>query len=472
MDTRATAPARRTLTTCRLAATVLTACRLAALLPALGAGHIGAAEPAVTASDEERRAILGRFFAEADAAARRPLAERFAAVAPADWAAVKRLLHESAPRPALEPGPHEFQTPGDEFIPSIHYILRVPPDYQPNAADGWPLVMTCHWTDSTAKRALSWVEGVLGPDIDRYLVACPASPDPGVYRSSRQTDMYPLDVLADVRRRANVDSDRCLLTGYSRGGYQTWATSLFSPGEWAGAAPLASCPTSQAGLVCCRMYLENVLHLSMQAHWGDQDILRGETDGINTLSRAAADWFKAQAAEHFEPVEYKGQGHDLDLKREMVRAFLARVRRDPFPRQFRYLFHRMYQGQAYYVTATKAATPELDFRERVPIRGGYRPEDVRRTFELTWTRKGYHLAVSMPEGENLIVVTARNLRDVEVDLPVERLDFSRPIRVTANGTRRAGPAGGVDWVCLLETVRQTYDFERLIGGRVTVPTGR
>jgi len=461
----------RALRTRRRATTLLAAICVVATVLAI-AFNIGAAEPPVTANDEERRALLGRFFAEEDTEARRALAGRFAAVAPADWADVKRLLHESAPRPALAAGVHEFQTPGSEPIPSIRYILRVPPDYKPNSPRGWPLVMTCHWTDSNAKRTLAWVKGVLGPDIDRYLVACPNSPDPGVYRSSRVTDMYPLDVLADVRRRANVDSDRCLLTGYSRGGYQTWATSLFSPGEWAGAAPLASAPIAELGLVSAKIYLENVLNLPVQAHWGDQDILRGQTMGINTLSRTAADWFKAQDAEHFEPVEYKGQGHDLKLKREMIRAFLAKVRRDPFPRQLTYLFHRMYHGRAWYVTATQASAPEVDFRERVPIRGGYRPEDVRRTLEQVWTRKGYHLAVRMPEGQNLIAVTARNLREVEVELPVERLDFGRPIRVTAGGTSRTGATDGVDWICLLETVRRTYDFEHLIGDRVTVPTGR
>ncbi|MEA3367624.1 MAG: hypothetical protein U9R68_05865, partial [Planctomycetota bacterium] len=323
---------------------------LSAAAPAEPAG----AESASEADGDAARALLRRFFAEADAGARRPLAEQFGRAAPQDWDAVKALLHETAHRPDLAPGTHTFETPGEAPVPSVRYLLRVPDGYEAHAPEGMPLVIACHWTNSTADRAMEWVRWVLGPDIDGYLVACPDAPDPGVYRAGRATDTYPLHVLADVRRRANVDADRVVLTGYSRGGYQTWATALFSPGRWAGAVPIASAPISEAGLLCSRMYLENILNLPIQAHWGDRDILHGETNGINTLSKAAADWFAARSRAPFEAIEYKGQGHDLDLRREPIRAFVARVRRDPFPREIAYLFHRLYHGRAYYVRATKA----------------------------------------------------------------------------------------------------------------------
>jgi poly(3-hydroxybutyrate) depolymerase len=417
---------------------------------------------------DDARALLQDFFAETDADARRTLAERFGRLAPADWAAVTRMLHATAPRPDLAPGTHTFESPAADPIPAVRYLLRVPAGYEPNGPQGLPLVVACHWTNSTAERAMKWIRWVLGPDADRYLLACPDAPDPGVYRAGRVTDTYPLEVLADVRRRANVDADRVVLTGYSRGGYQTWATALCSPGRWAGAVPIASAPISEAGLRCSAMYLENVLHLPIQAHWGNRDIIRGQTDGINTLSKAAADWFAGRSGNRFEPIEYEGQGHDLDLRREPIRTFVARVRRDPFPRTFTYLFHRMYQGRAYYVRATEAAAPEVDFRERVPVRGVRLPEQVPGALQRIWNRKGYHLAVRMPEGENRIIVTARNLAEVAVDLPAERLDYATPVRVIVNNRLRYARQEDVDWVCLLETARRTRDFERLVARRVTV----
>ncbi|MEA3367865.1 MAG: hypothetical protein U9R68_07110, partial [Planctomycetota bacterium] len=82
----------------------------------------------------------------------------------------------------------------------------------------------------------------------------------------------------------------------------------------------------------------------------------------------------------------------------------------------------------------------------------------------------YHLTVRMPEGENRIIIRARNLAEVAVALPAERLDFAKPVRVYVNHRTRQAKRQPVDWVCLLETARRTGDFERLVAGRVTVPT--
>jgi len=211
-----------------------------------------------------------------------------------------------------------------------------------------------------------------------------------------------------------------------------------------------------------------VLRLPIQAHWGDRDIIAGQTKGINTLSQKAADWFATRADTRFEGIAYEGQGHDLDLRREPIRAFLGRVRRDPFPRAFVYLFHRLHQGRAYYVRATKAGATEVDFHDRMIVRGVRLPEQVPGALQRIWKRKGYHLTVRMPEGENRILITARNLAEVEVDVPAQRLAWTRPVRVTVNRRTRLAGREGVDWVCLLEEARRTRDFERLVAGRVTV----
>jgi len=434
--------------------------------------NAAAAEPPATEAPAQEdpvaaRDLLERFFREADEDARRTLAEQFGEVVPSDWKAVKRMLHEAAPREPLTPGTHEFKATGGDPVPPIRYVLRVPEGYEPNRPHGLPLIVACHWTKSTAERAMKWIGWVLGPDLDNYLVACPDSPDPDIYRAGRVTNTYPLHVLADVRRRANVDADRVVLTGYSRGGYQTWATALFSPGLWAGAVPIASAPISEAGLVTSRMYLANVLNLPIQTHWGDRDIIKGQAEGINTLSKKAAEWFAGKNAEHFEGIEYEGQGHDLDLEGDRIRAFVAKVRRNSWPERIDFLFHRLHEGRAYYVRATKAAVPGIDFRDRVPVRGVRLPEKVPEALQRIWTRKGYHLTVRLDAERNLIAVMARNLTEVAVDLPAERLDFARPIHVTVNSRTRYGKQQPVDWACLLETARETYDFERLVGRRVT-----
>lgn len=413
-------------------------------------------------------AILRVFFAEMDAGRRTELAARFGAVAPKAWDDLKAMLHACAPRPDMGPGRHRLQTPGADGIPPVNYTLRLPQGYQANSPKGWPLIISTHGTGGSGEKAVSFFEHLLGGDVEKYLVAGPDSPHGGVYEAGRMTIEYPLHVLADVRRRANVDSDRTVLAGYSRGGYTTWGTILFSPGEWAGAVPMASWPLTEAGSDGAVFYIQNVLNLAIQAHWGAEDIMPGQTKGINTLSREAAAQFKRLRATNFEGIEYAGQGHGLRLKNETIRTFLDDAKRDAFPAECKMRFHRLYQGRAYYVRATAVAKQEFDFSKRQVLRIA-RKGDLPKAKRALWKREGYELTVRMPPGKNLIAVFTRNLKGVEVALSAERLDFARPIRITLGGRTVGGAKRDIDWAELLETVRQTYDFERLIGGRVTLP---
>ena len=412
--------------------------------------------------------VLRAFFAEDDAVKRAGLAAQFAAVAPKAWNDVKAMLHACAPRPDLAPGRHRFQTPAADGIPPVNYTLRVPQGYKPNAPNGWPLIVSSHGTGGTGEKAVSFFEHQLGPDVEKHLIAGPDSPQGGVYEAGRLTIEFPLHVLADVRRRANVDSDRTILGGYSRGGYTTWGTVLFSPGEWAGAVPMASWPLTEAGSDAATFYLQNVLNLAIQAHWGEKDIMAGQTQGINTLSREAAAEMKRLHAGEFEGIEYAGQGHGLKLGSEKIRTFVETARRDPFPAECKFIFHRLYQGRAYYVRATAVAKEEFDFRKPRVLRIA-RKGDLPNAKRAMWKREGHELTVRMPPGKNLIAVFMRNVKGVEVALSAERLDFSRPIQITLNGRTVSTAKRDLDWAELLETARQTSDFERLIGGRVALP---
>jgi hypothetical protein len=446
------------------------ASRLAALLVLLASAAAIAGEPTAPApaapAAGDGPAILRSFFAEADAAKRADLAARFAAVAPKSWADLKVMLHAAAPRDPMPAGRQNLQAPANGETPPVRYILRVPAGYAAEAARGWPLVITCHGAGGSGEGALAALEQWLGPDIDSVLAAAAESPEPGVFAPKRVNMEYPLAVLADVRRQANVDSDRTVLTGFSKGGYTTWATVLFSPGEWGGAAPIACYPMTEAGAAGAILFLPNVLGLTIQHHWGAGDIEAGQKEGINTLSRNVAAEMKRLGAKRFEGIEYPGQGHDVKVDAARFREFVRTARREAFPAECRLLFHNLWQGRGYYVRATAAAKAEFDFHAPHSIRTTQPVADPRKVTRDYLLGEAFELTARMPPGNNIIAVMAKGVREVEVELSAEKLDFARPVRVTLN-TRTAldGPRK-VDWLELLETARRTGDFERLVAGRV------
>jgi len=132
----------------------------------------------------------------------------------------------------------------------------------------------------------------------------------------------------------------------------------------------------------------------------------------------------------------------------------------------RLIFHHLWQGRDYYVRATAAAKNEFDFRAPHSIRVTAPQQDPRKVKRDYLQSEAFELTARMPPGQNLVAVMARNLREVEVELPAEKLDFARPVRITLNTRTVQEGVRKFDWLELLETARRTGDFERLIAGRV------
>jgi dienelactone hydrolase len=436
------------------------------LLLAVPLSNVRADEPAVSQGPADKPLdILRSFFAEQAAGKRAQLAARFGKVAPRSWDRVRVLLHRAAPFPAVEPGLHTFETRADDLVPAVRYVMRVPSTYKRDSGQAWPAVVGCHGTGGTGRKFLAFVERMLGPETDRYMVVCPDAPQPDVYKAEAMMADYPIRVLDDVRHRVNIDSNRTVLTGYSKGGYTTWGTVLFSPGQWGGAAPMAAWPLTEAGSAGNTFYLDNVLNLDIQAHWGANDIVVGQTRGINTFNRDARKHMERLGARRYEGLEYAGQGHSLKLNVERIRRFVAAARRDPFPEKCRLLFHRLHQGRAYYIRAVTGGKKDFDFAKRQTLRVT-RPMDPQEAKQAVLRREAFELDVQVIKRLNMIKVKALNLRSLEVDLCPELLDFDRPINVVVNGRTAFSGKRSVDWSELLETARRTYDFERLVGGRV------
>ena len=434
----------------------------------IAAATLGAEPPATAPpepSAESAVRILRGFFAAEDAGDRARLAAGFGQAAPKSWDAVRALLHTAAPFPSLAPGRHALKTEGDAVVPAVNYVLRVPAGYASDAGRAWPLVIGLHGTGGSGEGFLGTLENLLGDDAGKYLLACPDAPEGGAYKVSRRMTEYPLRVLEDVRRCANVDSNRVVLLGVSKGGYTVWGTILFSPGEWAGAVPIAAWPLTEAPWASPILYAPNVLGLAIQAHWGENDIEPGQKQGINTFARQAAAELKRLGAARFEPIEYPGQGHNLHLDAARIRSFVGSARRDAFPDRFQFYFHRLWEGRAYFVRATVAAREDFDFKA-IPRVSVANKADLAQALCRTYQRLSFELRGLRKADENSLVVFARNLGEVEIAIGAEQMDFSRPMTVLANGrTVLSGPQE-VDWTELLETARRTYDFERLVARRL------
>jgi predicted esterase len=157
------------------------------------------------------------------------------------------------------------------------YGLYIPKNYDENRK--YPLVIMLHGAGSNHRLALRRVFGKSNApgetdvevsrtfppfrDVD-YIVASPYARGTMGYQGIAEKDV--LDVLADVKKRFNVDEDRTYLTGLSMGGGGTLWIGLTRPDIWAALAPV--CPAAPSGTIDLAA---NGINLPFHFFHGDKD---------------------------------------------------------------------------------------------------------------------------------------------------------------------------------------------------------
>ena len=226
-----------------------------------------------------------------------------------------------------------------------------------------------------------------------------------------------LDVIRDVRRHYNIDSDRIFLAGFGDGGSAAWDIGLSHPDLFAAVVPFAGQPR-----------LNVLMSLWPNAMYTPVYAVSGEMLGYATrnINRVTADWIsKGFPCLH---VVYRGRGYEW-FPSELATAFewMNRRRRlNPNPEIGRYPYDDR--------LGTSLCT--------------IRSSDDRFFWLSTESIKDLHLLEnkSSPTAHvvparmqaiikpgNHVVVSTWGLRQVTVWFSLNMLDFSRPVTIKLNG---------------------------------------
>ena len=232
------------------------------------------------------------------------------------------------------------------------YGLYLPKNYDPGKK--YPLVIMLHGAGSNHRLALRRVFGKSNAngetdveatryfpewkDID-YIVASPFARGTAGYQGIPEKDVY--DVLADVKKRFNIDEDRTYLTGLSMGGGGTLWIGLTRPDIWAALAPV--CPAPPRGT---DIYMPNALNVPMHFFHGDAD--RAVPVSISR------DWVKKlkDLGAKVEYEEYPGVDHNSwenAYKDEKIFAWFDQFKRSRFPDQVKFSTAQLKYNKAYWV---------------------------------------------------------------------------------------------------------------------------
>lgn len=374
---------------------------------------------------------------------------------------VARLL--ASMKPPLETPPLEnpvesyvLEVPGLPGSPSVRYLVQLPPEYDPYRR--YPAVVTLHGAATTPQQQIDWWAGAIIPGGFRfgqatrfgYIVIAPAwgSEHQRQYRYSAREHAAVLLALQDACRRFAIDTDRVFLSGHSMGGDAAWDIGLAHPHLWAGIIPIVA----QSDRYCA-FSVENGKLVPMY-------FVAGELDG-NRMAANAREWDRymtERTGYNVTVVEYLGRGHE-HFSDEILRLFdwMGRLRRNPFPRQFKCTTARPWNNRFYWVELNQLpARATVEPTEWPPPRG-FRPAEVE-------------VSVNKANGINILTASAQ----ITVWLSPEIVDFSRRPTLTVNGRRLLGGPKTVvpELAVLLEDVRVRGDRQHPFWAKVDSMTGR
>jgi len=177
--------------------------------------------------------------------------------------AVGAWLHR--PRPGMQvPQLYTNEKTGGAYAGvAIDYLLSLPPDYDASAK--WPLVVFLHGAgergDNLEQVRRTTLSRIVEHDNRRrwgFVLLSPQCPRDSYWQPEQVTEL-----IEHVSSRLSIDRDRVYLTGYSMGGFGTWATACHDPDRFAAIAPLSGGGDVQQA--------ERLQELPIWAFHGDKD---------------------------------------------------------------------------------------------------------------------------------------------------------------------------------------------------------
>lgn len=260
----------------------------------------------------------------------------------------------------LSPGPQVLSFFSNTDDTEQPYALYLPKKYSEKKK--YPLVVMLHGAGSNHRLALRRVFGKSNvndeTDVEaslyfpewkdiNYIVAAPYARGTAGYQGFVEKDVY--DMLADIKKRFNIDENRIYLTGLSMGGGGTMWLALTRPDIWAAIAPVCpATPEKDTRLA------DNLLNVPAHFFHGDADQA--------VPVKISREWVKHLKEKGFtaEYAEYAGVGHnswEKAYKNGFIFSWFDKFRRNPYPDRARFVSYQYKYNRAYWVQLDRF-TPE------------------------------------------------------------------------------------------------------------------
>ena len=277
--------------------------------------------------------------------------------------------------------------------------IHLPEKYNPKKA--YPLILVLHGAGDTgrnlrgawANTRTDWGQKVRA----NYIVAAPTWRPARWWEWPRGKDIYT--VLEDVKNAFNVDTNRVILTGFSNGGHSTWSLGMKQPSLFAGLAPQAGLPVSEAGRGMDLEMLAALMHLPVF-------LINSADDRIcpAAATQQVAARYRQLGYNNFTHKEFPSGGHTAHFEFwGKLFEWIKKRKRVLYPKKFVFFSDHQELDTAYWL----------------------RLEGISRRAKVSAEVKA-----------NTVSLKVENATRLTVYLSDRIVDLDRPVRIVVNGKKQ------------------------------------
>ncbi len=421
-------------------------------------------------ADETTDGLLRELFAQDDPPAATKQIDALLDACDSDPQKVRALIASDTAYQAFKPGLLKRKTSvfddRDKKTYPMDFLVRVPKGYDPGKA--WPVLVVAHGTKGNGQGMLKAFVGLLGRDVEKYIIVAPTLPGIRKYSGRPYQEQTFLKPLLWTCRNLNVDDDRVYVSGYSLGGFTSWHLAVMFPRHLAGAVPMAGVPFFEGGLATMFVYLENLSNIPVWAIWGELDKANPDDLGNRDLCRMATTRLTELKNPHYRGTELKGVGHGGAWPKPAAFAkYLASHTRNAVPEKIEWRFHLAHHSRGYYLDAIELARKPEEFRfeRQIPIRlpPGEKPtdENVMKAFREYFNKRLFKMWAELKRGENTVVVRAVSVRKLRLYVMDGMIDPAKSVKIAYWGRLWQGEVP-VSAKCLLLNYAARRDQSALV----------
>ena len=281
----------------------------------------------------------------------------------------------------------------------VPFMVHVPLDYRGDQP--FPLLIYLSGGGGQAFDAALSAEDVVGHS--GFLAVYPNAAG-AMWWEQKPTAMVH-DLLLEILRTYNVDTNRIYLAGFSNGGSGALYFGTLWPDRWAAIASLMGAGVnSPSGET---LPLKDLLNVPLLFLHGDKDTLIPSSASVNTYDELRGLHPRVAPELHI----LKDRGHEITLSADdsLTMPFLERFTRNPFPRSLAMKITSLTYPRRYWVEVLEKDAGAVEIEGRI-----------------------------LPD--NMVEIKTKNVRKLRLLLRPELFDSSAAVRVRVNGKEQPARA--------------------------------